>query len=165
MVQRDTTTQMIIWKWYQWGPCWYCVYIAMYDPCKSRNFKAIITILGFECITYIYVYIYLYMKWTAVVKFATKSAQHAHARMIATVIERVQLKSCLRPSYRGCFEIPKNVKWLPPCSKGSTQLFCAISRYSTAWWLVYQYIHKEQYIYIYIYIYVCVCVWRDIFNR
>ena len=35
---------------------------------------------------YIYTYIYIYIKWTVFVNVTTKSAQHAHARMIATII-------------------------------------------------------------------------------
>ena len=37
---------------------------------------------------YIYVYIYIYIKWTVFVNVTTKSAQHAHAQMIAIIVEK-----------------------------------------------------------------------------
>ena len=37
---------------------------------------------------YIYIYIYIYIKWTVFVNVTTKSAQHAHARMIAIIVEK-----------------------------------------------------------------------------
>ena len=33
-------------------------------------------------------YIYIYIKWTVFVNVTTKSAQHAHARMIAIIVEK-----------------------------------------------------------------------------
>ena len=36
------------------------------------------------------VYIYIYIKWTVFVNVTTKSAQHAHVRMIAIIVEKVQ---------------------------------------------------------------------------
>ena len=36
----------------------------------------------------IYIYIYIYIKWTVFVNATTKSAQHAHARMIAIIVEK-----------------------------------------------------------------------------
>ena len=33
-------------------------------------------------------YVYIYMKWTVFVNVTTKSAQHAHARMIAIIVEK-----------------------------------------------------------------------------
>ena len=39
---------------------------------------------------YIYIYIYIYIKWTVFVNVTTKSAQHAHARMIARLLKKVQ---------------------------------------------------------------------------
>ena len=33
-------------------------------------------------------YIYMYIKWTVFVNVTTKSAQHAHARMIAIIVEK-----------------------------------------------------------------------------
>ena len=37
----------------------------------------------------VYVYIYIYkIKWTVFVNVTTKSAQHAHARMIAIIVEK-----------------------------------------------------------------------------
>ena len=33
------------------------------------------------------IYIYIYIKWTVFVNVTTKSAQHAHARMIAIIVE------------------------------------------------------------------------------
>ena len=39
---------------------------------------------------YIYINIYIYIKLTALVNVATKSTQHAHVRMIPTVVEKVQ---------------------------------------------------------------------------
>ena len=36
----------------------------------------------------IYIYIYIYIKWTVFVNVTTKSAQHAHARMIAIIVEK-----------------------------------------------------------------------------
>ena len=35
----------------------------------------------------------IYIKWTVFVNVATKSAQHTHARMITTVVEKVQTQS------------------------------------------------------------------------
>ena len=32
----------------------------------------------------------VYIKWTVFVNVTTKSAQHAHARMIAIIVEKVQ---------------------------------------------------------------------------
>ena len=40
------------------------------------------------CINYVYIYIYIYIKWTVFVNVTTKSAQHAHARMIAIIVEK-----------------------------------------------------------------------------
>ena len=37
---------------------------------------------------YIYIYIYIYIKWTVFVNVTTKSAQHAHARIIAIIVEK-----------------------------------------------------------------------------
>ena len=37
---------------------------------------------------YMYVYIYIYIKWTVLVNVTTKSAQHAHARMIVIIVEK-----------------------------------------------------------------------------
>ena len=37
---------------------------------------------------FIYIYIYIYIKWTVFVNVTTKSAQHAHARMIAIIVEK-----------------------------------------------------------------------------
>ena len=37
---------------------------------------------------HIYIYIYVYIKWTVFVNVTTKSAQHAHARMIAIIVEK-----------------------------------------------------------------------------
>ena len=34
------------------------------------------------------IYIYIYIKWTVFVNVTTKSAQHAHARMIAIIVEK-----------------------------------------------------------------------------
>ena len=36
----------------------------------------------------IYIYICKYIKWTVFVNVTTKSAQHAHARMIAIIVEK-----------------------------------------------------------------------------
>ena len=47
--------------------------------------KSIITL-----IIYIYVYIYVYIKWAVFVNVTTKSGKHAHARMIAIIVEKVQ---------------------------------------------------------------------------
>ena len=38
---------------------------------------------------YIYTHIYIYIKWTVFVNVTTKSAQHAHARMIAIIVEKI----------------------------------------------------------------------------
>ena len=38
--------------------------------------------------TKLYIYIYIYIKWTVFVNVTTKSAQHAHARMIAIIVEK-----------------------------------------------------------------------------
>ena len=38
--------------------------------------------------SYIYIYIYIYIKWTVFVNVTTKSAQHAHARMIVIIVEK-----------------------------------------------------------------------------
>ena len=35
-----------------------------------------------------HVYIYMYIKWTVFVNVTTKSAQHAHARMIAIIVKK-----------------------------------------------------------------------------
>ena len=45
--------------------------------------------------TYIYVYVYIYnqIKWTVFVNVTTKSAQHAHARMIAIIVEKSPISS------------------------------------------------------------------------
>ena len=37
---------------------------------------------------YVCIYIYIYIKWTVFVNVTTKSAQHAHARMIAIIVEK-----------------------------------------------------------------------------
>ena len=37
---------------------------------------------------YILVNIYIYIKWTVFVNVTTNSAQHAHARMIALIVEK-----------------------------------------------------------------------------
>ena len=37
---------------------------------------------------YMYIYICIYIKWTVFVNVTTKSAQHAHARMIAIIVEK-----------------------------------------------------------------------------
>ena len=42
---------------------------------------------------YISTYIYIYIKWTVFVNVTTKSAQHAHARMIAIIVEKSQNSS------------------------------------------------------------------------
>ena len=52
---------------------------------------------------YIYINIYIYIiKWTVFVNVTTKSAQHAHARMIAIIVEKSKLKSFVRPWFHGC---------------------------------------------------------------
>ena len=38
--------------------------------------------------TLIWIYIYIYIKWTVFVNVTTKSAQHAHVRMIAMIVEK-----------------------------------------------------------------------------
>ena len=38
-------------------------------------------------------YIYIYIKWTVFVNVTTKSAQHAHARMIAIIVEKSPISS------------------------------------------------------------------------
>ena len=37
---------------------------------------------------YVYIYIHIYIKWTVFFNVTTKSAQHAHARMIAIIVEK-----------------------------------------------------------------------------
>ena len=61
----------------------------------------------------IYTYIYIYIKWTVFVNVTTKSAQHAHARMIAIIIEKSPNSSHM---YDHGFMDNTNrfVKWLPP---------------------------------------------------
>ena len=44
----------------------------------------------------------MYIKWTVFVNVAIKSAQHAHARMITTVVEKSKLKSFMRPWFYEC---------------------------------------------------------------
>ena len=39
-------------------------------------------------LSYLVIYIYIYIKWTVFVNVTTKSAQHAHARMIAIIVEK-----------------------------------------------------------------------------
>ena len=46
-------------------------------------------------IGYIYIYIYIYIKWPAFVNVTTKSVQHAHARMIAIIVEKSPIPSHL----------------------------------------------------------------------
>ena len=42
----------------------------------------------FSLIVIYSIYIYIYIKWTVFVNVTTKSAQHAHARMIAIIVEK-----------------------------------------------------------------------------
>ena len=52
--------------------------------------------------THTHIYIYIYIKWTVFVNVTTKSAQHAHARMIAIIVEKKsKLKSYVRPWFHG----------------------------------------------------------------
>ena len=44
----------------------------------------------------------MYIKWTVFVYVAIKSAQHAHARMITSVVEKSKLKSFMRPWFYEC---------------------------------------------------------------
>ena len=45
-------------------------------------------------------YIYIYIKWTVFVNVTTKSAQHAHARVIAIIVEKKsKLKSFVYISF------------------------------------------------------------------
>ena len=61
-------------------------------PCeKGSNILATIYVCqwvqalrAFPCIC---IYIYIYIKWTVFVNVTTKSAQHAHARMIAIIVD------------------------------------------------------------------------------
>ena len=41
----------------------------------------------------IYIYIYIHIKWTVFVNVTTKSAQHAHARMIAIIVGKSPISS------------------------------------------------------------------------
>ena len=55
---------------------------------------------------YMYIYIYIYIKWTVFVNVTTKSAQHAHARMIAKsdLIHR----QVMRPLRHWYLSVPKS---------------------------------------------------------
>ena len=90
----------------------------------------------------LYIYIYIYIKWTVFVNVTTKSAQHAHARMIAIIVEKSpnsshmydhgfmdntnrqavknwldsQTRDASLTSWRQPF--CKSTKWLPPWRKG-----------------------------------------------
>ena len=58
--------------------------------------------LNISIYVYTCIYIYIYIKWTVFVNVTTKSAQHAHARMIAIIVEKSpKLKSYVRPWFHG----------------------------------------------------------------
>ena len=79
--------------------------------------------------------IYIYIKWTVFVNVTTKSAQHAHARMIAIIVEkspnsshmydhgfmdntnRQAVKNWLDSQTRDA-SLTSFTKWLPPWRKG-----------------------------------------------
>ena len=52
-------------------------------PCKTTCRQGLLWL-------YIFIYIYI-IKWTVFVNVTTKSAQHAHARMITIIVEKVQV--------------------------------------------------------------------------
>ena len=59
--------------------CWWLSAVWYYDFCRACDDTI--------WVSYIYV-IYIYIKWTVFVNVTTKSAQHAHARMIAIIVEK-----------------------------------------------------------------------------
>ena len=67
--------------------------------------------IDISSLIYIYIYIYQYIKWTVFVNVTTKSAQHAHARMIAIIVEK-------SPNWRHMYDHGFMDKWLPPWRKG-----------------------------------------------
>ena len=57
---------------------------------------------------YIYIYIHIYIKWTVFVNVTTKSAQHAHARMIAIIVHMTRVWTFFNNYiyiYKGCNSI------------------------------------------------------------
>ena len=48
----------------------------------------IVIVINTPIVRHIYIHIYIYIKWTVFVNVTTKSAQHAHARMIAIIVEK-----------------------------------------------------------------------------
>ena len=100
--------------------------------------------VSMSCSTYThtqtYTHIYIYIKWTVFVNVTTKSAQHAHARMIVIIVEkspnsshiydhgfmdntnRQAVKNWLDSQKRDAsltsWRQPLCIKWLPPRRKG-----------------------------------------------
>ena len=54
---------------------------------RAKHYKHLVMIHYYMYMYILYTYIYIYIKWTVFVNVTTKSAQHAHARMIAIIVE------------------------------------------------------------------------------
>ena len=129
---------------------------------------------------YIYIYIYIYIKWTVFVNVITKSAQHAHARMIAIVVEKSPISSHMydhgfmdntnRQAVKNWLKSQTNdaslTSWRQPFCKclqngclhdvrdASFCLVLSMKPWSYIW-LEIGLFSTTIYIYIYIYIYIC----------
>ena len=105
-------------------------------------------------------FIYIYIKWTVFVNVTTKSAQHAHARMIAIIVEKSPNNACT------------NLSWRQPFCKGRISclwiksvfdcLTIGIIHETMVVHMTWVWTFFNNYIYMYIYIYMCVCVSTDI---
>ena len=88
--------------------------IQVTTSCWTSDKQLSVPVLTQLCM-YVCVYIYIYLKWTVFVNITTKSAQHAHARMIAIIVEKSKQKSFVQPWFHGCNTNRQAVKnWLYP---------------------------------------------------
>ena len=122
-------------------------------------------------IIYIHMYIYMYIKWTVIVNVTTKSAQHAHARMIAIIVEKSPNSSHMydhgfmdNTNRQAACKSQKN-----PLSDSQTaeELQIPIVRQSVLSMKPWSYIWLEfglfsTIIYVYIYIYICVYIYESL---
>ena len=111
---------------------------------------------------YIYIYIYIYIKWTVFVNVTTKSAQHAHARMIAIIVEKSPNSSHMydhgfmdntnRQAVKNWLDSQTRIKSVFDC------LTIGIIHETMVVHMTWVWTFFNNYIYIYIYIYICLCL-------
>ena len=140
-----------------------CGFICV-SLCQSIKIKPTnMYVCMYVCIciyVYMYIYIYMYIKWTVFVNVTTKSAQHAHARMIAIIGEKSPNSSHM---YDHGFMDNTNrqaVKnWLDSQTRDAyltswRQPFCNGRTYDLSLDFF-----QQLYICIYIYMYICIYIY------